>query len=422
LQPFGRSPAFQLGLLTLAAMAGAYTASAISPLQESVRLTLGLSDNEIALLQGPALAIPMLLAAFPLGLAIARYSRVRLLLILALFNVVGMVITAVAPGFSLLFAARCFIGLTSAATSTVTYALVADLYPPDQRGRSSMVLSVGLYVGVSAAFALGGLFAPAFGSGAGGWRLATLCQTVPLVLIVPVLLAMREPPRTDVVAQKPSARQMSVELWRYRSIIAPLLIGSVMIQVAIRAVLTWAAPMLARSFLLPADRVGGIMATVVLVGGVLGPILGGLLADLCQRTGGPKRTMSMLIGAALLCTPGCLFADLTQFGAASALLALFAIVVGAIDVSCTVAYTIVIPHELLGMCIALLAGAQVLFAIGFAPMAVSLLSGVLGGPATIGKALALVCVSSCVVAATAFSFARGYLPRLRELHLEGVCQ
>jgi hypothetical protein len=43
-----------------------------------------------------------------------------------------------------------------------------------------------------------------------------------------------------------------------------------------------------------------------------------------------------------------------------------------------------------------LAGAQVLFGVALAPVTVSVLSGILGGPAMIGKALTLVCVGACL--------------------------
>src|SRR5262245_38698972 len=72
----------QLSLLTLAALAGSYARITLGPLQETMRLALGLSDNHMAVLQGPALALPMVIAAIPLGLLIDRYSRVRLLFVL----------------------------------------------------------------------------------------------------------------------------------------------------------------------------------------------------------------------------------------------------------------------------------------------------------------------------------------------------
>src|SRR5882762_5168807 len=93
---------WQLALLTLAVAAAAYAGNALSPLQEAMRAALSFSDNEVAILQGPALAIPMALAAIPLGLVIDRYSRVRLLLVLSIVDLLGSVLTARASHFAIL--------------------------------------------------------------------------------------------------------------------------------------------------------------------------------------------------------------------------------------------------------------------------------------------------------------------------------
>src|ERR1700679_3573697 len=99
----------QMLLLTLAASAGTFARTAIGPLQETMRSALALSDNQLALLQGPALAVPLVIAAVPLGLIIDRYSRVRLLLIFTGLNMIGNILTAIAPNFASLFAARSLI-------------------------------------------------------------------------------------------------------------------------------------------------------------------------------------------------------------------------------------------------------------------------------------------------------------------------
>jgi predicted MFS family arabinose efflux permease len=99
----------QLLLLSIALISAVYAKMALGPLQETLRGALSLDDNQIALLQGPALAFPMLLIAVPLGLIIDRRSRVKLLFFLALFALLGSLLTAVAPNFAVLFAARALV-------------------------------------------------------------------------------------------------------------------------------------------------------------------------------------------------------------------------------------------------------------------------------------------------------------------------
>lgn len=401
----------QLLLLTVAASAALYARTALSPLQEAIRVALGLSDNQIALLQGLALALPVVVTAVPIGILIDRCSRVRILVFFAILSVAGSVLTAAATNFSWLFFARSLVGLTAPATWIAASSLIADFYEPAHRGRATMVVAIGQFLGMSAVFAFGGELLVMSGSGSEGWRWSMLWLTAPLVLVMFLLFAMREPPRTDVTLEHPSTRRVLAECWRLRAVIAPLFAGIVMLEMALGSVMIWAAPTLSRGFAVSPDRVGAIMAMVVLVSGVVGPIAGGMVADLCQRTGGPRRTISALAGLALLSLLASSFSFAPQVALASALLAGFTTIVSAILVTGTTLFTVVIPNELRGLCMAALTGISVLLGLGFAPVAVSLLSGVTGGPATIGTALAVICGTASLFGGAAFAVGRPHYPR-----------
>jgi MFS family permease len=171
----------QLLLLALAMAAGGYVRTTVGPIQEAIRTALAFSDDQMALLQGPALGIPMVLAAIPLGMAIDRFSRFRLLFILAVLSVLGTLWSASAESFAPLFAARCLAGLAGYSVVAIVMSLLADLYSPCERGRVTMVVSIGQLGGVSGAFALGGALLSRHGGGAEGWHWTMLCLAVPLV-------------------------------------------------------------------------------------------------------------------------------------------------------------------------------------------------------------------------------------------------
>jgi MFS family permease len=401
----------QMLMLAVTVLAATYARTALGPLQEAIRSALDLNDNQMALLQGPAQAIPVMVGAVGLGLLVDRYSRVRLLLIFSVFSVIGSVFTALASNFALLVTARCLIGLTQCGVSTAAYSLLADFCTPEQRGRGSMIVSVSQMGGNSGAFALGGLLLAMSGPGPQAWRWAMFWLSTPLVVVIFLMLAMREPPRTGQVIENPSTRQAWPELWHYRSVIAPLLAGLVMAEIAFGAAYVWAAPALSRSFGLPPERVGAIMGIGMMLSGIVGPVVGGPLADLCQRTGGPRRTILVLSGLALLTVPTGLFAFVPGIALACVLLVLFIVIVVATLVMGMALFTVVIPSELLGLCMGIMFALDTLFGFVLAPVAISLLSGAMGGPIMIGKALALVGVGASAVGATAFAFGRQYFPR-----------
>jgi len=402
------STAWQLLLLALTVTAANYARFAIGPFQEMLKGALALSDNQIALLQGPALALPTVLAAIPVGFLIDRCPRVRLLFLLAVLTFSGSVLTALASSFPMLFVARCLVGVSAAATTTATFSLLADLYVPERRGRANMFVIIGQVIGASVTYAAGGALLAEMGPS--GWHLAMFTMLTPLLLLVVAPLWMREPGRTGVVLDKPSAHLALRELWGYRRIVTPLVAGVVMVSIAECAALIWAAPTFARSYGLSSDDIGAIMSMALLVSGFTGALVGGPLADLCQKAGGPKRTLSALSGLLLLSIPASLFGTMPDAVSASVVLVVFMTIGTVIGLGATTLATVVIPSELRGLLLALLFALGTVFGIGLAPVAVSLLSNLVGGPAMIGRALTLVCMTGSSIGTLIFAIGKRHIP------------
>src|SRR4029453_11391681 len=99
----------------------------------------------------------------------------------------GSLLTAAAANFGVLLVARCIAGMTGLAILPVVFSLLADLYPPAQRGFAMTVAIIGQVAGNSAAFALGGSFLTLTGDGDAGWRSAMYWLAVPMI---PVLFLM----------------------------------------------------------------------------------------------------------------------------------------------------------------------------------------------------------------------------------------
>lgn len=402
------SRTLQFCLLAIAAMVALYARMILSPLQETMRTALSLTDNQMAVLQGPALGLPMVLLAIPLGILIDRCSRARLLQIFAVCNLAATLLTAFAPDFTVLVVARGVIGFTATATAIIAFALLGDLVESSKRGRASMIVVIGQVGGMSAAFALGGLALAHYPSDPEGWRWATLWLSAPIAIVMLLLTGMREPMRSRHAGRPHSVTHALAEIWLHRTVVW-VLAGLVMAEIAAVIVPVWTVPSLSRRFGLSPQEVGTVMSVAMLLSGILGPLSGGFLADVCQRTGGPRRTLLAQAALALLSVPMGFYALAPNLIWSNILLVIFKTLVGALLVMSVALITITAPGYVRGLALGVMAASNNLFAVALAPLAVSLLSGALGGPAMIGHALACVCVATGLCGAILFACGRRHL-------------
>lgn len=403
---------FQLLLISTAAWAVIYTRFTLGPLQEAMRRALDLTDTQIALLIGPAVAVPLTLGAIPAGLIIDRYPRAPLFALFMGISAGATLLTAFTTSLPLLIFARALVGLALGATVIAAFSLISDLYEPDKRGRATMAVLIGETAGAPAAFALGGVLLVMGGStsnfGLEGWRWAQLWMAAPLLICTPLMLALREPPRSGVLVKKPPLREVFPELWRYRGIVLTLLVGRTMAWVGDGAVTMWGAPTFERNFGLSPQSTGAIMAMGLLISGVAGSLFGGPLADYCQRRGGPRKTITVLAISMLLSAPLSLYGLMPNAMLAGIAMTVF-LGLGFIGAAAGMAVaTVIIPGELRGLYVAITLALVSVLSLGLAPVLVSGLSVLLGGTTMIGHAQAIVGLSTAIVGAIVFARGRKY--------------
>jgi len=388
---------------------------ALNSVQEPLQATMSLDDNQVALVLGTAMALPAVLGGVPTGLLVDRFDRARLLTVFSLFNLVGTVSTALSANLSMLFVSRVLVGYSTAAVAITAPSLMADLFPRSQRGRGSMILGVSQILGMAAAFVAGGVLVTIFRT-ADAWRSGMLVMSCPLLAAFSFSLLLREQTRMEIAEERPSLARSGGELWNFRSVFVPLLGGVVAVSVADGAALVWVVPTLCRSFGASIGYANAVMGIALVIGGLLGPVLGGYAADRCLGSGGPARAMTLL--ASLAAVSGALGLFTFAPGPVSASICLTAfILAGSMIVSVALTLlTVLLPNELRGLSVAVLSVVQILFSFGFAPSLVSLTAADIGGPASVGIALAAVCGAASVVSGGAFLWGRDRLKRRPSQH------
>lgn len=405
-------------LLLALTMAIGFTAmGSFGVVQENAKAELGLSDNALGLIQGLGAAVPLVLFSIPIGILVDRRNRVRLMTLLAAIWTAGTLLTAFAPSVPVLIAARMLAGIGTSGALTCALSLCADLCAPEQRGRAMLIVNLGKGLGVAAAFALSGWlfglfvhrFAP-FGA-LQPWRSTHVALAILSALLLLPLLTLREPQRHEVESSPDAPfRVVARELWSRRSFLGPLFAGQIAVVMADVAAGVWVAPVLTRTYGLQPQDFGGWIGALVFIAGIAGAILGGVSADLGQKS---RRRGGILLGAVIaagLGIPAALFPIMPGIPALAC--ALFLLVAcGAITgLVISVALTVLIPNELRGLCISAFIAIAGLIGYGLAPWLVTWVCGLLGGESHLAMGLAIVGVVVSTLSFLAFVLAMRRAP------------
>jgi MFS family permease len=377
-----------IALIALALLGGASARTVLSPLQELMQADLALTDNEVSLIQGAAIALPLALVSLPIGRLVDRANRTKLLVVLALLCAAGSALTAFAGDFVTMFLARALVGVSFGAALPAAVSLGADLSQTANRSKVMAILGLGQVVGTAGAFVLaGGLLAslPAsLDTGFGlaplaAWRLVQLAFSLGMLVLALALFLLREPPRQEVAQPNAIGLQEALrELVAYRRVLAPLIGGMVTIGMADSAAGIWAVPVLTRALHLQPTDFGTWMGLLLLAAGFFGIVLGGLLGDIGQRLAGPSGLLGAAALVSALSIPMAFFPLMSSVTGFAALFGMLMLCGAATGIIGTAAITVLIPNELRGVSISLVAAFNILVGLGVAPTLVSLIAQAAG--------------------------------------------
>jgi predicted MFS family arabinose efflux permease len=157
-----------------------------------------------------------------------------------------------------------------------SYALIADHYSAERRGRALAIFSLGVPIGLGLGAILGSWIASTF-----DWRAAFLAMGVAGIILAPIFkYVVRDRPRApgssapslrDLGATFPAiARKPSFWLMAF---------GASLSSLCGYGLATWVASILIRSFGMSLVGAGQFLGSLLLVGGTVGVFMGGWLAD-----------------------------------------------------------------------------------------------------------------------------------------------
>ena len=253
-----------------------YVAAAVAP---QVQDELHLTNSEVGLF-GTAFLLVYAIAAIPFGYWGDRGVRKTVIGVGVTIWSIATVLTGFARNYAQLFLSRAVVGIGEASYYPAGTSLMSDWFPKEQRARVMSLWGAGSTIGIALGYAGGGYIADVL-----GWRAAFFIAGIPGMLLAFLAFQMREPLRGAVERAGPAvARTAEASFRKFLDLLKiPTLRATIISQTLLFFVLAsnafWLPTVLQRRFEMSSTRAGLLSGAVIVVGGLIGTLAGGWLAD-----------------------------------------------------------------------------------------------------------------------------------------------
>jgi predicted MFS family arabinose efflux permease len=274
------SRAFVLAMLLIVYTFNYLDRLVMSILATPIKAELHLTDGQLGMVGGLAFGILYSTLAIPFAWIADRTRRSWVIGIsLAVWS--GFTaLCGMAASFGTLFLSRLGVGVGEAGGVAPSYALISDIFPPQQRARALGIYSLGIPLGAGLGVLFGGAVAAAV-----DWRTAFLAVGLAGVLFTPVfLLTVREPERTGGADGRIGFGEVVARLVAKPSFWL-LAFGAATSSMAGYGLAFWLPSLLQRSFGMTLLSSSHFYGMLLLIGGVPGILLGGWAGDRAGRRG-----------------------------------------------------------------------------------------------------------------------------------------
>ena len=279
-------------------------------LVQPIKQEFGVSDTAMGVLTGLAFAVFYSALAIPFGRHADRTNRRNFVAYCCAAWSAMTALCGLATGFWTLALARVGVAVGEAGGGAPSISMIADHYPPEQRGRAMSVYMLGPQLGILFGLTLGGWIAQHH-----GWRTAFLWMSIPGILAALLLRFTAVEPRrgrwdaagsvTAGAAPEPLGLLLR-DLWASRAFVritlACLLMGFTGYGIGI-----WTPAFLVRSHGMTLQGAGIVMGLMGGISAALGALTSGWLSDKLAKRDARWRIAVPLLGCLLSLPSGLAF-------------------------------------------------------------------------------------------------------------------
>jgi len=398
----------------------------LSLLVGPIKADLGLSDTQIALVNGLAFSMFYATIGLPLGWLTDRVSRRGIIAAgIALWSLFTAA-SGMVRNFGQLFTARMGVGVGEAALSPAAYSLIADYFRPAQRGRAIAIYTLGVSLGSSLAYLIGGMLI-GFAKGRTGielpllgtvapWRFVFIAVGLPGVLMGLLVLTIREPARREVLSLPGAGKPEGLwALIRSRpGVTAAYMFGYGCINIPFAGFLAWGPTFLMRRYGLSPAEMGISLALVFLIPTTIGQLAGAAISDRNFARGRRDAPFTTALYCAVLLIPAAILMPLapTWQWSIGGLAVIVLLVCGSVGHSAVMA-SLIAPNRLRGQFAACFFLVQNVIGQAITALLIAVVTDhVFHDEARIGDAMAIVGGIGATIGAVALALGRAPLRRL----------
>ncbi len=249
----------------------------LAGVNEQIKTEFNVTDAKLGTLVFWFLMVYMIAAPFT-GWLGDHFPRKPLIVVAALFWSSINLLTAFVKTFDELNIRHAALGLGEASFGIFAPAMLADFYPPAQRNRVLTIFNIAIPVGAAMGYELGGYVGQHY-----GWRASFQVSAIPGIIIA-LLIAffMAEPKRSEKDKAKVE-KDTVIGLVKNPAYVTAVA-GYAMVTFTVGGMSFWMPGFLQRVQGLEQSKASLIMGIITVVGGLLGTIAGGVIAQRWSKT------------------------------------------------------------------------------------------------------------------------------------------
>ena len=291
-------------ILTVVSMLSAVDRQALALLVEPIKANLHLSDGQMGILMGAAIAVTGLVIGPPAGFLADRICR----RCMVGFSALAWSALTAACGFSGNFGqfllARAGVGLFEGVTMPATASMLRDALSDDRRGRGFAVFSMAPLVGTGMAMLVGGALIAAFSAAAahaGGviwgrrpWQMVFITFGLLGLPAAAAVLLIAEPERGRDAADQAMDGTLAEAMAHLRAhwqLYVPLIAFGALHGMLSLSFAAWAPALLGRTWNLNPAEIGVTFGLMMLILSPIGLAVSGALIDRLARLGRPDAAL-----------------------------------------------------------------------------------------------------------------------------------